>query len=100
MSAASPDDLAIAFRSVLRRLKEAQAEAPGEATAEPTTSLHGFIGEAAQLMGTSADAQAVADAIASMPADQWDDVTLDRLRSIALEIGRVLRQIAALAERS
>jgi len=99
MSAASPDDLAIAFRSVARRLKEAQADAPGDVTASPTAELHGLVEQAGRLMGTSADPGAVADAIASLPADQWDDGTLDRLRTIALDIGRLLRHIATLAER-
>jgi hypothetical protein len=99
MSAASPDDLAIAFRSVTRRLKEAQADVPNEVTASPTAELHGLVEEAARLMGTSSDPAAVADAIVALPADQWNEGTLDRLRTIALDVGRLLRHIAALAER-
>lgn len=98
MSAASPDDLAIAFRSVPRRLREAQGDAPPEVTASPTSELHGLLQEAAQLMGCAADPTAIADAIASVPADQWQDVTLSRLRTIALDLGRLLRHIAALSE--
>jgi hypothetical protein len=99
MSAASPDDLAIAFRSVSRRLKEAQADTPAETTAGPTAELRGLLEEAGRLMGTTADPATVAEAISSLPADQWDGATLDRLRAIALDIGRLLRHIAALAER-
>jgi hypothetical protein len=99
MSAASPDDLSIAFRSVSRRLKEAQADAPNEVTASPTAELHGLMEEAARLMATSSDPAAIADAIAALPADQWDEGTLDRLRTIALDQGRLLRHIATLVER-
>jgi hypothetical protein len=99
MSAASPDDLAIAFRSVARRLKEAQADAPHEVTASPTAELHALVEEAARLMSTGSDPAAIADAIAELPADQWNDDTLDRLQAIALDVGRLLRHITALAER-
>jgi hypothetical protein len=98
MSAASPDDLAIAFRSVSRRLKEAQGDAPNEATASPTAELHGLVEEAARLMGTNSDPASIATAIDGLPADQWNDETLDRLRTIALDLGRLLRHITALAE--
>ena len=99
MSAASPDDLAIAFRSLPRRLKEAQADAPNEATASPTAELHGLVEEAARLMGAVSEPLALADAIVALPADQWEAPTLDRLRTIALDLGRLLRHIASLAER-
>jgi hypothetical protein len=99
MSAASPDDLAIAFRSVSRRLKEAQADAPSQVTASPTAELHGLVEEAGRLMGTSTDPAAIADAIIALPADQWNDQTVSRLRAIALDVGRLLRHIATLAER-
>jgi hypothetical protein len=36
---------------------------------------------------------AVADAIAGIPPDAWDDARLERLRSLALNGGRLLRQI-------
>ena len=36
----------------------------------------------------------LADAIEAVPADGWDEETLQRLRSIALELGRALRSIA------
>jgi hypothetical protein len=99
MSAASPDDLAIAFRSVSRRLTEAQADAPNEVTASPTAELHGLVEEAARLMGTSNDPTSIATAIDGLPADQWNNETLDRLRTITLDVGRLLRHITALAER-
>jgi hypothetical protein len=39
---------------------------------------------------------AIASAIESIPADAWDDRRLERLRALALEAGRVLRQIEEL----
>jgi len=98
MSSASPDDLAITFRSVQRRLREAQGDAPQQATANPTSELHGLLEEAGRLMGTTADPAAIADAISGTHADNWDDSVLDRLRQIALDLGRLLRHIATLAE--
>ena len=41
---------------------------------------------------------AIADAIEAIPADAWDEATLTALRGAALDIGRLLRAIAAVAE--
>ena len=98
MSSASPDDLAVTFRSVPRRLREARGEREHEITAAPTAELHGLLAQAGRLMGTSDDPNAVADSISSTHADGWDDAVLARLREIALDLGRLLRHIAALAE--
>lgn len=98
MSASSPDDLAITYRSVARRLREAQGDAAAEVTASPTAELHGLLEESARLLGSATDPASIADAIVAVPADQWDEITLDRLRTVALDIGRLLRHIAALAE--
>ena len=98
MSSASPDDLAVTFRSIPRRLREAHGTAEPETTASATAELHGLLHEAARLMGTTSDPAAIADAVADRHADEWDDVTLARLREIALDLGRLLRHIAALAE--
>ena len=35
----------------------------------------------------------MADAVAAVPPDQWDDARLEQLRSLALNGGRLLRQI-------
>ena len=98
MSSASPDDLAITFRSVPRRLHEARGDVAHETTAAPTAELHGLLAEAGRLMGTNDDPNAVADSISNTHADDWDDALLARLREIALDLGRLLRHIAALAE--
>ena len=49
-------------------------------------------------MHSAADAAAIADAIEATPADAWDEATLTSLRTTALDIGRLLRAIAAAAE--
>ena len=69
-----------------------------EATAGITAELDEQIGIAARLMHTSPDPAAIADAIEAVPADAWDESTLRSLRTTALDIGRLLRAIAAAAE--
>ena len=104
----SPGDLVVAFRSFGRRLDEAMvpAQKQPELAAAGTPSardlaveLRGVVEAAAQELGVTAsgDVKAagatVADAIAAGPPDQWDDARLEHLRSLALNGGRLLRQI-------
>ena len=98
MSSSSPRDLAVTFRSIPRRLHEARDGAPYEVTAGINAELDEQIAIAAGLMHTTADATAIADAVDAVPADAWDDATLAKLRGTALDIGRLLRAIAAVAE--
>lgn len=95
MTSASPADLVVTFRSLPRRLREAQADTPAENTSGPASDLHLLLGESGRLVGANADPVTIADAIDAVPADEWDDATLDRLRVIGLELGRLLRQIEA-----
>jgi hypothetical protein len=64
----------------------------------PASELSEQIASAAKLMHSPADPGAIADAIEAVPADAWDEATLGSLRSAALDIGRLLRAIAAVAE--
>ena len=98
MSSSSPKDLAITFRSISRRLREARGDAPEHLIAGVTAELDEQIGIAARLMHSAAEPGAIADAIEDVPADSWEDSTLASLRSTALDIGRLLRAIAAVAE--
>jgi hypothetical protein len=100
MSSASPDDLAVTFRSIPRRLREAQGDAAHESIATSTSELQGLLGEAGRLLGTNDDPIALADAVAAVHPDAWDDAVLARLREIALDLGRLLRHIAALTQSS
>lgn len=98
MSSSSPSDLAVTFRSIPRRLREARGDAPQHVTASITAELDEQIAIAARLVRSDTDAAAIADAIEAVPADAWNESTLASLRSAALDIGRLLRAIAAVAE--
>ena len=100
MSSTSPRDLAVTLRSVPRRLHEAVGDVSTDATAGVTAELNEQIGIAAGLVHSPADPEAIADAIEAVPADAWDEATLAKLRTTALDIGRLLRAAAAAAERS
>lgn len=93
MSKTTPADLAVAFRSLARRLGEAidAAETPADAL---VTELDTIVSRAAVLVGSAPDAAAVADAIESKPVDQWDVSTLDTLRDLGVSAGSVLRRIS------
>ena len=77
MSSSSPSDLAVTFRSVPRRLREAIGDTPPSATSAITAELNEQIAIAAKLMHTAAEPDAIADAIEAVPADEWDDAVLD-----------------------
>jgi hypothetical protein len=98
MSSSSPGDLAVTFRSIPRRLREAVGDTPPAATASITSELDEQIGVAANLVHSSAEPGAIADAIEAVPADAWDESTLASLRTAALDVGRLLRAVAAVAE--
>ena len=98
MSSSSPSDLAITLRSVPRRLREARGDTPPQVTAGISAELDEQIGIAAGLMHCVADPASIADAIDAVPADGWDESTLNSLRTAALDIGRLLRAIAAVAD--
>ncbi len=98
MSSSSPSDLAVTLRSIPRRIREARGDAPAHVTAGVAAELDEQIGIAARLMHCAADPGAIADAIESVPADGWDEATLNSLRTAALDIGRLLRAMAAVAD--
>jgi hypothetical protein len=98
MSASTPADLAVTFRSLARRQREAMGDADPSAFAGPLAELQGHVATAAAAMHTADTPDAVAQAIDSRPADEWDDATLEVLRAEALAAGAVLRHIAAQAE--
>jgi hypothetical protein len=98
VSGSSPADLAVAFRSLSRRLREAIGDGSESTVVGLASELRDHIDAAARVLGTSADADAVADAILVRRPDDWDQPTLDELRRHALEAGAVLRRIAAATE--
>jgi hypothetical protein len=98
MSSSSPSDLAVTLRSIPRRLREARGDAPPHVTAGIATEIDEQISIAAGLMHAGKDPASIADAIDAVPADGWDETTLSALRTAALDIGRLLRAMAAVAE--
>ncbi|MEX0847723.1 MAG: hypothetical protein WD023_08080 [Ilumatobacteraceae bacterium] len=95
MSSASPSDLAVTFRSVPRRMRQAQGDVPNELVSSHTRSIQAHLSEASRLLRTGTDPAQIADSIDDVPADSWDESVLSRLRTIALELGADLRAIAA-----
>ena len=98
MPASSPADLVVTFRSVPRRLREAQGDAPPSATAQMTAELRLKLELAARQLGSAATPEAIADSIAAVKARDWDEDRLNVLRDVALEIGGLLRSIQSAAE--
>jgi hypothetical protein len=94
MSKTTPDDLVVAFRSLTRRRAEAVDAAQGAPVGGLLGELDRHVAAAAALVGSSANAEAVAAAIASRPVREWDVATLDALRRHAIDAGAVLRRIA------
>ena len=108
MSETAPSDLAVAFRGFPRRLREALDATRDDASAHATAQRHAatveqHVAEAAGALGVTAGADvgttaaALADRIASIHADRWDDGQLAALRQHALAIGSELRAMADLA---
>lgn len=99
MTGSSPVDLAVAFRSFARRASEVRASAKGAperlAVAErELAALTSIVAGAAQRLGVTADGAAIAKRIEATSPSQWDDATLEALRSAALEAGTALRRAA------
>lgn len=91
MTSSAPADLAVTFRSIPRRLREAY----GDDQPASGSDLAIQLGAAARLVGSAADPESVAAAIDARKPDEWDAATLDSLRQVGLDIGAELRRIAA-----
>jgi hypothetical protein len=98
MSRSTPDDLAVTFRSLARRQREAIGEADPGPLRSFVTELDGHVAAAGAALGIGGDAGAIAAEIERRPADSWDDDTLAALQQEALAAGAVLRRLAAAAE--
>jgi hypothetical protein len=94
MSDSSPADLAITFRSLTRRLREARGDLGAGVVATQVAAIDRHLARAGHLVRSTSDPAAIADAIEAVPADGWGD-ELSELRTIALELGRELRAVAA-----
>lgn len=94
MSKSTPADLAVAFRSLERRRREALDAAEGAPVSGLLSELDDHIRTAATLVGAPPDATAVAATLAAASADEWDISTLDAVRHHATRAGSILRQVA------
>ncbi len=94
MSKSTPADLAVAFRSLVRRRDEAVEAAEGAPVGALLAELDGHVAAAAGVVGSAPDLTAVADAISARSLDAWDNASLDALRRIATDAGSVVRRIA------
>lgn len=97
MTGASPGDLVVVFRSLPRRRREALGDLPAEEAAHLLSRLDALVASVAEVLDVAPDPSAIADAIEARPADSWTDDDLDALRSEALHIGRVLRELEELS---
>jgi len=101
MSKSSPRDLAVAFRSLARRLHDAHDDdTPPDVSASATSEVRNAIAGAAAVLGSSATAEGVADAIASRRNDEWTDADLDAIQKQADAAARAVRTVQNLSKRS
>jgi hypothetical protein len=98
MSRSTPADLAVTFRSLARRQREAIGDADPAPLRGFVDEIEGHVAAAAAALGIGGDAAALAAAIERRPADSWDEATLGALQQEALAAGAVLRRLAAAAE--
>ena len=91
MSPSSPADLAVTFRSIPRRLREAYGDEQPAAGSDLATQLEA----AGRLLDSPPDPGLIASAIDARKPDDWDAATLHELRALALDVGSELRRIAA-----
>ena len=94
MSKTTPADLAVAFRSLVRRRDEALEAAEGAPVGGLLAELDRIIAAAAGIVRSAPTPEAVATAIGSRSIDAWDTDTLDELRGLATDAGTIVRRIA------
>ena len=94
MSKTTPADLAVAFRSLVRRRDEALNAANGAPVGGPLAELDRVIAAAAGIVGSAPTPADVATAIESRSVEDWDTASLDELRGLATDAGTIVRRIA------
>jgi hypothetical protein len=94
MSKTTPADLAVAFRSLVRRRDEAIDAAEGAPVGGLLTELDRTIASAAAIVRSAPSPDAVAAAIGARRFEEWDTDTLEELRRLATEAGTTERRIA------
>jgi hypothetical protein len=94
MSKTTPDDLAVAFRSLARRRDEALEAAQGAPVGGLLGDLDRVVASAAAIVRADPTPATIAAAIDSRRFADWDSETLDELRRLATEAGSILRRVA------
>jgi len=94
MSASAPSDLAVAFRSLPRRLREASSDdVPAEAIATAEAGVNAALASAAAALGCTPSADAIASAIQARKAREWTDADLGIIQQSANEAAAAIRAL-------
>ena len=100
MSTSSPADLAVAFRSLHRRLRDAATEdVPPQAVTTAETAVTAAVSRAADVLGCNAEAESVAAGLTARHASDWTDADLAAIQAAADQAARAIRELSDLAER-
>ena len=103
MSGSSPDDLAVAFRSIPRRLADALEPVGGDraVAAAELAAVDALVDEIARLLGiAAATPAALAHEVESRRPEAWVGGDLAGVQALALRIGPLVRAVADAAERA
>ena len=92
MSQSTPDDLAISFRSLPRRLREASIGDvdPSDVT-EASRLVNEAVAAAALTVGSSPTVESLAAALQQRPLDEWTDAQLATVQGYATAAGTAIR---------
>ena len=100
MSASTPGDLAVAFRSLAKRLTNAQNDhTPSGAVAGATSEIEAAVADAARVLGSSATPEGVAAAIDARHINDWTTEDLTALQRCADDAARAIRRVENLSQR-
>jgi hypothetical protein len=100
VTGSSPTDLAVAFRSIPRRIVEALDPVDGDRSVAPAAlaRLDEIITEASRILHVGDTPAAVAKALETRPASSFTPNIIGPLRNLALEAGQLVRDVANAAE--
>jgi hypothetical protein len=94
MTTSTPADLAVAFRSLHRRLGQAPSEeTPPDAVTRAGDAVQAAITNAAVQLGSAATAEGVAAAIDHRHLSDWQQSDLDALQREALAAAKAIRDL-------
>lgn len=95
MSRSSPSDLAVAFRSMPRRVRDALEGCEDATSWSGHARIETALREAADIVGSSSDPLRLADVIDRRQLVDWTDDDLARLQTLALQLGALVREAEA-----